>query len=595
MKAQHTFSIPVMGIGFTLDTPLKVSKYGIDSVISLVDDLLMEKIRKMYCKKFKIAYKEITEQIEDFRAKRITSYLNLMNDLAKTKFDEFKNITIENSKDLKEYINLLPINSLLEKVPDLSKMKKLIKETLSMGSIDVNIMTKLDKANYNKDGKLPVEYNDAHAALRGYANSDLCSSLVLSAGMNPSLYNYISEFEDFFPDKEGYIKKKIILKVSDFRSALIQGRILAKKGLWISEYRIESGLNCGGHAFATDGVLLGPIMAEFKNRREELSCGIHDLVIKSLNKLERQIPNVELPLKITVQGGVGSAEEHNFLLDQYNVDSVGWGTPFLLVPEATAVNKLTLNKLVEAKEEDLYLSNISPLGVPFHNLKGNTKDLEKRALIDAGTPGSACTKKHLSFNTEFTEKTICTSSRQYQSLKIKELETLSLSTDEYKLEYDKIVDKSCICVGLGTASLLVDNLSTKVEGSGVSVCPGPNAAYFPKTMTLKEITGFIYGNVHGLITSDRPNMFIKEFSIYIDYLGNKIDEVKVSATKKQEKYFLSFIKNLKSGLNYYDDMFSGVKTFFSDTEAKISKELDRGLTALDLLKLKVEKLKIEDK
>ena len=71
--------------------------------------------------------------------------------------------------------------------------------------------------------------------------------------MNPRLYSYIENFEDFFPTKNGIIKKKIILKVSDYRSALIQGKFLAKKGLWVSEYRIESGLNCGGHAFASDG------------------------------------------------------------------------------------------------------------------------------------------------------------------------------------------------------------------------------------------------------------------------------------------------------------------------------------------------------
>ena len=44
--------------------------------------------------------------------------------------------------------------------------------------------------------------------------------------------------------------------MSDFRSALIQGKFLAKKGLEVAEFRIESGLNCGGHAFATDGHLM---------------------------------------------------------------------------------------------------------------------------------------------------------------------------------------------------------------------------------------------------------------------------------------------------------------------------------------------------
>ena len=62
-----------------------------------------------------------------------------------------------------------------------------------------------------------------------------------------------------------------------------------------------------------------------------------------------------LSLDITAQGGVGTEEEHDFLIAHYNLDSVGWGSPFLLVPEATTVDDKTLEKLVAAKEDDLYL------------------------------------------------------------------------------------------------------------------------------------------------------------------------------------------------------------------------------------------------
>src|ERR1041385_8380065 len=108
------------------------------------------------------------------------------------------------------------------------------------------------------------------AALRGFALSNLESSIVFSAGLNPRLYSYCESFPDFFPDKNGQLKKKIIIKVSDFRSAHVQGKFLAKKGLWVSEFRIESGLNCGGHAFPTEGLLMGPILEEFKLKRGEL-------------------------------------------------------------------------------------------------------------------------------------------------------------------------------------------------------------------------------------------------------------------------------------------------------------------------------------
>src|SRR5690606_24641291 len=158
-------------------------------------------------------------------------------------------------------------------------------------------------------------------------------------------------------------------KVSDFRSALIQGKILAKKGLWVSEFRIESGLNCGGHAFATDGKLLGPILEEFKTKKEELQTELFSICQTALKN--KGIQNFkEIPLtRVTVQGGIGTANEQQFLLDYYQVDSAGWGSPFLLVPEATNLDESTLQQLATAKKEDYYLSDASPLGVPFNNLR----------------------------------------------------------------------------------------------------------------------------------------------------------------------------------------------------------------------------------
>ncbi len=598
MKKTHSFHIPVMGIGFTVDTPLKVSKYGIDSVISIVDDILLEKLRKMYSTKFNLPYKEITNKVEDFRAKRITSYLNLINKLAKKKFEDFKNSTLKTRDEIIAYFNMLPDSSAIKKefnkisadYFDLHKISKWIKENLSMGSIDVNIMTKLDKANYHKDEKLPIEYNDAHAALRGFAESDLESSIILSAGMNPRLYGYIEHFEDFFPNEEGYIKKKIVLKVSDYRSALIQGKFLAKKGLWVSEYRVESGLNCGGHAFASDGYLLGPILAEFKELREDLILSVHEVLNKALEDKGRILPKTNLALKITAQGGVGTSEEHDFLIEHYNLDSIGWGTPFLLVPEVTNVDDITRSQLMEAKEDDLHLSKISPLGVPFNSLKANTKDVEKIALFKKGRPGSSCPKKYLVSNTEYTEKAICSASRQYQHLKLQEIEKEIVFPEERKQAIAKVVNKSCLCTGLGTTALMANNIERRVEGDGVSICPGPNIAYFSKKISLSEMIDHIYGRANVISRSDRPNFFIKELNIYIDYLIDLINEAAVSMTAKQEKYFTRFVENLHDGINYYHGLFTGLKDRFEDHKLLILSELETSKKALKNITLKIEDL-----
>ncbi len=598
MKNTHSFHIPVMGIGFTIDTPLKVAQYGIDSVISLVDDILLEKLRKMYSEKFEIPYKEITDKIEDFRAKRITSYLDLISDLAEKNFQALKNVSIEKSDEIKKYISMLPDGSTLkseyrkltENGFNITEIKNWASKNLTMGSIDVNIMTKVDKDNYRKNIKLPVEYNDAHAALRGFAQSNLKSSVILSAGMNPRLYAYIGQFDDFYPNESGEFNKKIILKVSDYRSALIQGKFLAKKGLWVSEYRIESGLNCGGHAFATDGFLLGPVLQEFKEKREELRETIQDILNQELEHQGRLISKHSLELKISAQGGVGTEEEHEFLLDHYQLDSIGWGTPFLLVPEATTVDEKTLNQLVEAKEDDLYLSDISPLGVPFNNLRANTKDLEKEAFISKGRPGSACPKKFVSLNKEFKETGICTASREYQYLKIKELDAQQLSKEDYQEKLNKITEKTCTCVGLGTSALLAYNLDTKVEGTGVSICPGPNMAYYSKIMSLKNMTDHIYGRDNMITRTDRPNMFIKELQIYIDYLKNKLEEVKKSMNKKEEKYLLTFTNNMKEGVLYYQKMFSNITNTFEDIKQSVLKELEKSIVTLQNIGLEIEGL-----
>ncbi|MGB5666956.1 MAG: hypothetical protein WBM53_08910 [Maribacter sp.] len=603
MTKAHSFHIPVMGIGFTVDTPLKVAQYGMDSVISLVDDILLEKLRKMYCEKYEIPYKEITNKIEDFRAKRITSYLNLINTLVERKFEELKNATFDKGNEVKDYINMLPDTStikeefknLTDRYLNLNDATNWIKNNLTLGSIDVNIMTKVDKVNFVKGEKLPSEYNDAHAALRGFAKSDLSSSVILSAGMSPRLYGYLEQFEDFFPDENGVIKKKIVLKVSDYRSASIQGKFLAKKGIWVSEYRIESGLNCGGHAFATDGFLLGPVLEEFRDKRNELIQSTYEVLVQTLTSKNRTVPKTTLPLKITAQGGVGTAEEHQFLIDTYQLDSVGWGTPFLLVPEATNVDDSTMDKLIGAKEEDLYLSNISPLGVPFNSLKGNTKDIEKAALIEKGRPGSSCPRKFVSLNTEFTDNAICLASRQYQHLKLQELEKNGITSEEYKAEHDRIVDKSCICVGLGTSALLVNDMDTKVEGEGVSVCPGPNLAYFSKSMSLKEITDHIYGRTNVISRIDRPNMFIKELWIYIEYLKNKISETKDNLNKKQENYLLTFVDNLNEGVNYYETLFKASKDFFEDARTLILEELNSSRSTLQAIHMEIENLSVLEK
>ncbi|MCU4177854.1 hypothetical protein [Carboxylicivirga sp. N1Y90] len=573
---RHNFHIPVLGLGYTLDSPIKVAPYGISSVVSLVDDVLMEQLREFYSEKFDLPFQAISDKVEDFRAKRITSYLNMMDEIVGEKVANLKQSALEKGSELEKYFDLLPDFSHIKEKFNLAEKSKQIKEELTnwvqehlpVGDIDVNIMTKLDKVN-SKDGEeLPIEYNDAHAAVRGFANSKLTSSLVLSAGMSPRLYSYLEKFKDFFPDMNGDLKKKIILKVSDFRSALVQGKMLAAKGIWVSEYRIESGVNCGGHTFPTNGLLFGPILDEFRTNRDRLFETVKNAYDAAINKKELTQPSQEPNFKITAQGGVGSNEEHQFLMKHYQMDGVGWGTPFMIVPEAISIDKDTLKLLENAKEKDLYFSGLSPLGVPFNSVRNASMSVQRIERAKNGTEGMPCTKGFLKYNTEYTEKPICTSSRQYQKQKLVDLAALNLPADEYKTAYEGIIERECLCVGLGVSLLESKSIATKATDK-VTVCPGPNLAYFSKQATLKEMVDHIYGRTNLLDNRPRPHMFLKELGMYLDIFQTRLASfLKDTENKKELKQLKAFQKNIFDGVAYY-------KELFAEKKAEVIEELDQ--------------------
>jgi hypothetical protein len=581
----HSFYIPVMGIAFTIDTPLKVARYGISSVIPLTDDILVEEMRKYHSMQNGWDYSPILSVQGSGRAERITAYLNLVKKLVEIQVEAIQKSPFEPGSEIEKYFNLLPLQSplkqdyqrmLSEDCPERKLMlQKTLRASVKAGSIDVNIMAKIDAFVYNKKGEAcAVEDSIALASLRGYANSSLESSVVFSAGFNPRLYGYLENFEDFFPSEGKSPKKKIILKVSDYKSAYVQGKFLAKKGLWVSEFRIESGLNCGGHAFATEGYLLGPILQEFKTKRQGLYDELTALYRKALES--KNIEFVQNPeMRLGVQGGIGTEKEHSFLLSHYGVDAAGWGTPFLLVPEATTVDDATLMKLANAGKDDLYLSDISPLGVKFNNLRGNTKDEEKLARIKAGKPGAPCVKEYLISNSELTNKPVCTASRQYQKLKIEQLNSLGLSKGEYETQYNKVVEKSCLCEGLSASAIQKYSIKYSDRAKAVAVCPGPNLAYFSTVLTLEQMVKHIYGGFNALNDTYRPHMFINELQMYVEYLQGEILKAGAEISAKQEAYFENFRKNLAEGIIYYKNLFSQMAGEGEAFMEEMQKELQR--------------------
>jgi hypothetical protein len=549
-----------MGTGHSIDTPIRVAHLGINSVISIVDDLLVEKIREHYSRLFDIPYKRILRYEIDGRARRITAYLDTVKEIVHRKFEQVKQLPFFQKNDKSKYFELLPITSPLRQEYDAmlsmpegaqrNAVEKSLTERMRPGSIDANIMVKLDKVNHTKGGMpLSDEFSDAKAALRGFANSAVESSLVLSAGINQSLFGYMTKFKEFYRTETGYLKKKIILKVSDFRSAFIQGKVLAKKGLEVYEFRIESGLNCGGHAFASNGELLPSLLKEFKERREQLAGEFEPMIRRFYESMGWQYPDAAKDHRalVTVQGGIGTHGEVRRLREEYGMDMTGLASPFLLVPEATCVDDATRELLMKATEEDLYLSDVSPLGIPFNNVRNTGSEKWTRSKAESGKPGSACPKGFLVSNTEYTQKPICLASTEYQDQKLKEVEESNLSDAEKAQRWSEIVVKSCICDHLGNGALIALGILPEHK-SPQSICPGPNIAWFNRLYSLQEMVDHIYGRSQSLVPAHRPHMFAKEIVMYVDYFGKLVE--KCGFTPNEIKTLREYVRNMEEGIAY---------------------------------------------
>lgn len=577
-RSAHEFVIPVMGTGFTIDSPLHVARYGISSVISLVDDVLIEQVRKYHSERLGLPYEPIGNRDEDSRARRITAYLDMLDDEVQRQVAELKQTPFESGSEITRYYDLLPECTLKAKYQEFlacedgeakASLERELRDAVRPGTIDVNIMTKLDRFPYRDGEKVGPLDSDAVTALRGYARSKVASSIIFSAGLNAHLYGYMPEFEDFFPNADGHSRKHVVLKVSDYRSAIIQGRFLAKRGIWVSEFRVESGLNCGGHAFASKGYLLGPILEEFRDKRD----GLVELLHRDYNKglAKRSLPTLDKPrnMLVSVQGGIGTASEHSALLNYYNLDHTGWATPFLLVPEATCVDDLHLERLCKAGEDDVYMGNGSPMGIQFWTLRDSESEVVRRQHIAEGKPGSACPKGFLRLDAELTERPVCRAARNYQRMKLESIEAADVTAEARKVMREDVLARACICHDLAGGATIKYGIDPDAH---TAICPSGNIAYFTKLATLEEMVGHIYGRTSLLKAVDRPHMFIRELELYIDFLRTELDRFALGISLRKLSYYVEYKANLLDGISYYQ---AELKKFVHEHRERFIEELNR--------------------
>ena len=434
----HKIHIPVMGICYTADTPIRVAHLGITSVISLVDDGLLEEYRMAYAERLGLDL----GSPQTTRIGRIRSYLDFVADEVKRKFERLCAERFDGGSDKDLYFLMLPLSSRLRVEYDgifaktgLARIaaEAALTEKMEPGEIQANIMVGL-----NHD-------EAAFDAVRGFAASKVKGSLVLSAGVNLAVFEEIAKCKDFYRICDKAPSKKIILKVSDFRSALIQGRYLAKKGLEVYEYRIESGVNCGGHAFFESKKLLLDVVREFVAKKNELFETTRGMIAKfaaanassnAANACVHEIVPPKAPARITAQGGLCSPEDIEKIMS-LGIDGVGVGTPFLLVPQATSVDKETRRLLASATPDDVYISHASPLGFPFVNLRTSTaaelcrkkvqeyfKPQSEKSNDPELKPGVPCRQHYLCRQMSGFDHPVCMASREYVMHRLAELDTM---------------------------------------------------------------------------------------------------------------------------------------------------------------------------
>ena len=99
----------------------------------------------------------------------------------------------------------------------------------------------------------------------------------------------------------------------------------------------------------------------------------------------------------------------------------------------------------------------------------------------------------------------------------------------------------------------------------------------------------IYGKINIIDRTDRPHMFIKELTLYVNYLVDNINELHGTISEKQVKYFQKFRENLLDGIKYYHELFSNAEQTFQDLKIDALLQLEEIENTLYDVKMIIER------
>jgi hypothetical protein len=139
---------------------------------------------------------------------------------------------------------------------------------------------------------------------------------------------------------------------------------------------------------------------------------------------------------------------------------------------------------------------------------------------------------------------------------------------------NEVLEKDCLCEGLSAPAILSSGETPRRNLSAVTICPGPNLAYFKGVFSLKEMVGHIYGKLNINLDNERPHVFIKELQLYMQYLKAEMEKAIPENSAKFETYVEKFQKNLESGIQYYNDLMNAVSVGKEEVTNKMKEQLN---------------------
>jgi hypothetical protein len=137
---------------------------------------------------------------------------------------------------------------------------------------------------------------------------------------------------------------------------------------------------------------------------------------------------------------------------------------------------------------------------------------------------------------------------------------------------------------LSAPAILANGATPRRNLNAVTICPGPNLAYFKSVFSLKEMADHIYGKISLKLENDRPHVFVKEAQLYVDYLKKEFQKLIPEATGKQGAYLEKFRNNLNIGLSYYQDLIDSIQLDSEEILEKMKAQLKELQTEIESLR-----------